>query len=49
MDKQDNLSVSNPRRSVLKMSVCSLLLEKGFEKVDKQCIESLVEMVQSRK
>lgn len=44
---QDNQVIGNPRRLVLKQSVANILMEKGFETVEKQCIETLTEMIQS--
>lgn len=46
---QDNQVIGNPRRLVLKQSVANILMEKGFETVEKQCIETLTEMIQSCK
>lgn len=48
MDKsQENQIIGNPRRLVLKQAVANILMEKGFETVEKQCIETLTEMIQS--
>ncbi|XP_037049778.1 transcription initiation factor TFIID subunit 8 [Bradysia coprophila] len=44
---QDNQVIGNPRRLVLKQAVANILQEKGFETVEKQCIETLTEMIQS--
>lgn len=44
---QDNQVIGNPRRLVLKQAVANILMEKGFETVEKQCIETLTEMIQS--
>ncbi len=44
---QDNQVIGNPRRLVLKQSVANILMEKGFATVEKQCIETLTEMIQS--
>ncbi|XP_055846784.1 transcription initiation factor TFIID subunit 8 isoform X3 [Episyrphus balteatus] len=37
----------NPRRKILNMAVSGILLEKGFDSVDKECLETLTEMIQS--
>lgn len=39
--------VANPRRNVLQMAVASILDELGFAKADKQCVESLTEVILS--
>lgn len=44
---QDNQVIGNPRRLVLKQTIANILMEKGFETVEKQCIETLTEMMQS--
>lgn len=41
--------MSDPRRKVLKESVCLLLSESGFTTATDECIETLVEMLQCRK
>ncbi len=41
--------MSDPRRKVLKETVCLLLSEVGFSSATDESIESLVEMLQSRK
>lgn len=43
MEKQEQL-VGNPRRSILKVAVATILTEKGFAKADKECVESLTEV-----
>lgn len=43
MEKQEQ-TIANPRRSVLKMAVASILKEKGFSTVDKECLETLTEV-----
>lgn len=44
---QESQVIGNPRRLVLKQAVANILIEKGFETVEKQCIETLTEMIQS--
>jgi len=44
---QDNQIIGNPRRLVLKQAVANILMEKGFETVEKECMETLTEMIQS--
>lgn len=48
MEKQDNQIIGNPRRTIIKTVVTTILSEKGFETVEKQCLESLTEMLQAR-
>lgn len=43
MEKQEQLT-ANPRRTVLKTAVAGILTEKGFNKADKECVESLTEV-----
>lgn len=43
MEKQEQLT-PNPRRAVLKTAVAGILTEKGFNKADKECVESLTEV-----
>ena len=45
----DTQIVGNPRRNIIKTVVSSILSEKGFETVEKQCLETLTEMLQSCK
>lgn len=47
MEKPETQVVGNPRRKILTMAVSSILMEKGFETVDKPCLETLTEMLQS--
>lgn len=39
--------MGNPRRKILQMAVSTILLESGFDAVDKDALESLTEMLQS--
>lgn len=41
--------MSDPRRKVLKEAVCLLVAEAGFAVANEECIETLVEMLQSCK
>lgn len=40
--------MADPRRKVLKEAVCLLMSETGFDVATEECIETLVEMLQSR-
>lgn len=39
----------NARRKILTMAISTILLDMGFDTVEKQCLETLSEMLQSRK
>lgn len=39
----------NPRRRILKEVVCALLVEAGFDSAADECIETLLELMTSRK
>ena len=41
--------MTDPRRKVLKEAVCLLVSETGFTVATEECIETLVEMLQSCK
>lgn len=41
--------MADPRRKVLKEAVCLLISEAGFDVATEECIETLVEMLQTRK
>lgn len=41
--------MADPRRKVLKEAVCLLISEAGFTVATEECIETLVEMLQTRK
>lgn len=41
--------LGNPRRKILQMAVSTILLEAGFDAVEKDVLESLTEMLQSSK
>lgn len=43
MEKQEQL-LPNPRRTILQMAVAGILNDLGFEKSDKQCVETLTEV-----
>lgn len=45
----ESSKINDPRRKVLKEAVCLLVSEAGFTVATEECIESLVEMLQSRK
>ncbi|XP_017469908.1 PREDICTED: transcription initiation factor TFIID subunit 8-like isoform X4 [Rhagoletis zephyria] len=47
MDKIDSAQSCNPRRKILGLAVSQILMEKGFDSVDKECLETLTEMLQS--
>ncbi|XP_055376757.1 transcription initiation factor TFIID subunit 8 [Condylostylus longicornis] len=48
MEKSETqVTTTNPRRKILSMAVSSILLEKGFDSVDKICLETLTEIIQS--
>lgn len=49
MDKSENPITNNPRRKFLKMAVSSILLETGFDSSNNDSLETLVEMLTSRK
>lgn len=49
MDKADSTQSSNPRRKILGLAVSQILMEKGFDSVDKECLETLTELLQSCK
>lgn len=42
-------AIPNARRKYLTLAISSMLLDMGFDSVDKQCLETLCEMFQSRK
>lgn len=49
MEKPESqLFSANPRKNILKAAVSSILAEKGFESIEKQCLETLTEMMQGR-
>lgn len=48
MEKPDSSTQNeNIRRRILTMAVSGILIEKGIENVDKQCLETFAEMMQS--
>lgn len=50
MEKSENTQPNgNVRRKILSIAVSGILLEKGFDSVDKECLETLTEMLQSCK
>lgn len=50
MEKQQDTQITgNPRRNIIKTVVSGILTEKGFETVEKQCLETLTEMLQGCK
>lgn len=50
MDKTESTQPSgNARRKILSVAVSQILMEKGFDSVDKECLETLTEMMQSCK
>lgn len=49
MEKPEAQIIGNPRRNIIKTVVTSILSEKGFETVEKQCLETLTEMMQACK
>lgn len=50
MDKTETVQpTGNARRKILSVAVSQILMEKGFDSVDKECLETLTEMLQSCK
>lgn len=50
MDKTETIQPSgNARRKILGVAVSQILMEKGFDSVDKECLETLTEMLQTCK
>lgn len=50
MDKIETVQpTGNARRKILGVAVSQILMEKGFDSVDKECLETLTEMLQSCK
>lgn len=49
MEKPDAQLCNNPRKAILKTVVSNILTEKGFDTVERQCLENLTEMLQSCK
>ncbi|XP_013108241.1 transcription initiation factor TFIID subunit 8 isoform X3 [Stomoxys calcitrans] len=49
MEKADctQPTTGNARRKILSVAVSQILMEKGFDSVDKECLETLTEMLQS--
>ncbi|KAI8122840.1 Transcription initiation factor TFIID subunit 8 [Lucilia cuprina] len=48
MDKTETVQPNgNARRKILSVAVSQILMEKGFDSVDKECLETLTEMLQS--
>lgn len=48
MDKPEvSQPTGNVRRKILSIATSGILLEKGFDNVDKDCLETLVELMQS--
>lgn len=47
MERPESQPCGNPRRAILRMVVSQVLTEKGFDVVERQCLESLTEMMQS--
>ncbi|XP_061389378.1 transcription initiation factor TFIID subunit 8 [Musca vetustissima] len=48
MEKTENTQITgNARRKILSVAVSQILMEKGFDSVDKECLETLTEMLQS--
>uniref|UniRef100_A0A1A9WTD5 Transcription initiation factor TFIID subunit 8 n=1 Tax=Glossina brevipalpis TaxID=37001 RepID=A0A1A9WTD5_9MUSC len=48
MDKPESVQpTGNARRKILGLAVSHILIEKGFQTVDKECMETLTEMLQS--
>lgn len=39
---------SNPRRATIKAAVANILTETGFHSAERQCVETLSEMLQGR-
>lgn len=39
----------NARRKFLTMAISTMLMDAGFDQIEKQCLETLCEMLQSRK
>lgn len=44
-----DVKVDNPRRKILQMAVSTILIETGFDAVDKEALETLTEMFQARR
>lgn len=42
-------TVANPRRKILQMAVSTILIDAGFDAVEKDALETMTEMFQSRK
>lgn len=50
MEKTESTQhTGNARRKILSVAISQILMEKGFDSVDKECLETLTEMLQSSK
>lgn len=48
MEKTESTQITgNARRKILSLAVSQILMEKGFDSADKECLETLTEMLQS--
>lgn len=48
MEKTESTQITgNARRKILNLAVSQILMEKGFDSADKECLETLTEMLQS--
>lgn len=45
---ESNQISSNPRRATIKAAVANILTETGFHSAERQCVETLSEMLQGR-
>lgn len=41
------VAVGNPRRKILQMAVSTVLIDSGFDTIEKDALETLTEMFQS--
>ena len=47
--KMDKVESGNPRKKILRQTVSAILLEKGIDRADEDVLETLTEMLGSRK
>lgn len=46
---ETNVQNGNPRRKILQMAASTVLMESGFDSVEKDALETVTEMLQSSK
>lgn len=46
---EPNVTNGNPRRKILQMATSTVLMESGFDSVEKDALETVTEMLQSSK